>query len=78
MIEFKDLTTYWLDKDTFVFYFKGGNDGDNDTYSYLCEYHADEDKFVFEKWYEYDTTDSGFTDEQKEYIIGKMKECIGG
>ncbi len=76
MMGFKNLSTYWLDKDTFCFAFDGGVDEDGDEYSILCEYHLDEDKFTFARWYEYDITLTDFTEEQKEYIKAQMKECI--
>ena len=72
MVEIKNLGAYWFDKDTFCFTFDGGIDEEGDKYSIICEYHADEDKYIFERLYEYDVTDTDFTDEQKEYIKQQM------
>lgn len=74
MVEFKNLETYWLDNNTFCFAFDGGIDEDGDEYSIVCEYHADEDEYIFERCYEDDVTKTDFTDEQKEYI---KKQMIG-
>lgn len=75
-MEFKNLYTYWLDKDTFCFSFDGGIDIEGDEYTILCEYHADEDKYIFAKCYEYDTTLTDFTDEQKKCIKDQMQQYI--
>lgn len=76
MVEIKNLSTYWLDKDTFCFTFDGGIDEDGDRYSILCEYHVDEDKYIFARWYEHDITDTDFTKKQKEYIKSQMQQYI--
>lgn len=76
MVEFKNLSSYWLDKDTFCFAFDGGVDEDGDEYDILCEYHVDEGRFIFARWYEYDITETEFTEEQKEYIKSQMKQCM--
>ena len=76
MVEIKNLSTYWLDKDTFCFAFDGGIDEDGDEYSILCEYHVDEDKYIFARWYEYDTTETDFTEKQKEYIKSQILQYM--
>ena len=76
LIPFKNLSTYWLDENTFCFTFNGTVDEDGDEYSILCEYHIDEDKYVFVRIYEYDTTDTDFTNEQKEYIKSQIKQYM--
>ena len=76
LMPFKNLSAYWLDKDTFCFTFDGTADKEEDEYSILCEYHVDEDKYVFARTYEYDTTDTDFTNEQKEYIKSQMKQYM--
>lgn len=76
MMEFKNLSTYWIDKVTFCFVFDGGIDEDGDKYSILCEYHSDENKYIFIRWYEHDTTRTDFTEEQKEYIKAEMRKYM--
>lgn len=76
LIPFKNLCTFWNDKDTFCFTFDGTIDEVGDEYSILCEYHVDEDKYVFNRIYEYDTMETDFTDKQKEYIKSQMKQCM--
>ena len=67
---------YWLDKDTFCLYFDGGIDEYRDEYSYLVEYHKDEDRFVFVKLYEYDNMPANFTAEEMNYITARIKEKL--
>ncbi len=76
MMEFKNLSTYWLDKDTFCFAFDGGIDEDGDEYFILCEYHVDENKYIFARWYEEDTTETDFTKQQKEFIKSQMQQYM--
>lgn len=75
MVKMKNLATYWLDKDTFCLTFDNNDiDEDGDKYSILCEYHVDEDKYIFARLYEHDVIDTDFTEEQKAYI---KKQMIG-
>ena len=78
MIEIKNPSYYWLDRNTFCLLFDGGVDEDGDEYSYLVEYWKDQNKFVFIIWYEFENNPAPFTDKEKEYIIqimlDKMRE----
>lgn len=72
MVELKNLSSYWLDKNTFCISFDGGIDEDGDEYSYLCEYWVDKDQYKFIIWYEFDNFEADFTTEEKEYIKTQM------
>lgn len=78
MIDIKNPSFYWLDRNTFCLLFDGGIDEDGDKYSYLVEYWKDENKFSFIILYEDSNYEAIFTKQQKEYIqqimINKMEE----
>ena len=76
IIEKRNPYYYWLDKNTFCLSFDGGIDEDGDEYSYLVEYHLDENKFVFAKWYEDDNILSDLTTDEQEYIKEQMLQKI--
>lgn len=76
LIPCKNLCTYWLDSKTFCFSFDGTIDREGDEYFILCEYHIDEDKYIFLRVYEDDTTKTDFTEEQKEYLKSQMMKYM--
>lgn len=63
----------WLDKDTFICQFGRNTDEDGDVFEYLCEYHQDEDRFVFYRMYEDQTIEAVFTKEQQVIIMDYIK-----
>lgn len=72
MVKLKNVSSYWLDENTFCINFDGRIDDDGDEYFYLCEYWLDKDEYKFIKMYEYDNVKADFTVEEKEYIQTQM------
>lgn len=78
-----DYLCDWLDHITFRFEFGVGvfTDSEGDDYFIHCEYHADDDRFIFEAWFEYDYINikdkpEYITEKEMEYIKDIMKQKI--
>lgn len=63
----------WIDKNTYTLCLDDAEfvDKDGDKYYILTEYHADENSFIFEIWYDYQVVPADET-----YITEPEKECI--
>lgn len=66
----------WLDKDTFRLVFDGEIDEDGDYFFYCCEYWEDVDQWHFQRIYEDDYTNAGFTAEQIEMVKSVMENLM--
>ena len=83
-ISLDDNNYEWLDNDTFLFIIPADKkliDEDEDEYYISCEWHEDEQKFIFEARYDddfinLDKQNSYLTMNDKELIMAKMKKII--
>ena len=83
-ISLDDNDYEWLDNDTFLFIIPADKkliDEDGDEYYISCEWHEDEQKFIFEARYDddfinLDKQNSYLTMNDKELIMAKMKKII--
>lgn len=76
IIEFRNLSAKWVDGTTFIFAFDGGIDDEGNEYSISCQYHSDEEMYIFTRWYGEEAADADLTVEQEEYIKSKVKMYI--
>lgn len=74
----KQKTYYWLDSDLFIIEFEGGVDKENDEYSHQAQCSVKDNEWIFSRWYEYDITNTDFTEQEKEYIKMVVKDLIKG
>jgi hypothetical protein len=73
----KHFDYYWFDKETFVLDFDELTDDDGDVFNYFCEFHKNENQFVFYRVYENDdAVEAGFTKCQREEIIRVMEKLM--
>lgn len=68
----------WLDKDTYIIYFKDMKDVDGDTYYLEVEYHKDEDKITYTRVYNYENVEAFkfvspyFRKQIEEYVLQQV------